>query len=385
MIPATPHETDEQSSRAGKTLSHEELDQARRWRAAGSSVAVIAQRLQRSTTTVRAYLNDIRAPGHRRKAAPRADAFPAFADYSRQRLADDPHLETRPLHRELAKLGYPGSYQALWRHLQANDINTSGCPHCRPSQKAISPAAATVLEHTAAVPMPVALVRGEILSSYLERLAVTNHITVTDLLSVLPPWFRTKVRNHDDRVRHHMLAPVVKDALNMLAALTNTPPAQLVRALPAFGSDDLPDPVRATHACRKCLATKGIRHQVPVHMPGYQHICARHRLWISPAGIPQLDLTACPAITRAHRHARYLADCFGSEQLMLAQLAAEREVRNMPYTPTPEPPLHHWRYRLQRLRNTNPQADIAIAHEQFIRAALYPDAIDRAATRLDVQ
>ena len=378
-----PAETVDISSRAGKSLTHEELDQARRWRTAGSSITAIAKHLQRSRGTIKAYLDGMRAPGHRRKPPPRADPFPEFADYSRQRRADDPHLETRPLHRELVKLGYPGSYQALWRHLQANGINTSRCPHCRPAQKPLRPAAATKTEHATVLPMPVALVNGELLSSYLQRLAITNHITVTDLLAVLPPWFRTKVPNHDDRVRHHMLAHIVKDALNALAALTSTPSPQLARALPAFGSHDLPDPVRATHACHKCLATRGIRRQVPIHVPGYQHICIRHRLWISPADIPQLDLTACPAITRAQRGACSLANRFGAEQLMFAQLAAEREVRNMPYRPTPDPPPRHWRHRLQRLRNTNPQADVAIAHDQFIRAALYPDAIARAAKALD--
>jgi hypothetical protein len=377
--PAPPTETADEPNRAGKTLTHEELDQARRWRAAGWPVSVIAQRLRRSHTTIRAYLNGRRVPGPRRKSAPRADAFPSFVDYTRQRLADDPHLETLPLHRELIKLGYSGSYHTLLRNMQANDISTSGCSHCRPSHRHISPAAATAFEHATVLPMPVAVVNGEILTSYLQRLAITNHIAVADLLAILPPWFRTKVHNHDDRVRHHMLVHVVKDALNALAALTNTPTDQLARALPAFGSRDLPDPVRATHACNKCLATKGIHHQIPIHMPGYQHICVRHRLWISPADIPQLDLTACPAITRAQRRACHLARRFGAEQLMFAQLAAERDVRNLPYRPTPEPPQHHWRYRLQRLRNTNPQADSAIAHEQFVRAALYPDAIVRAA------
>jgi transposase len=378
-----PAETVDSSSRAGKPLTQAELDQARRWRTTGSSITAIAKHLQRSRGTIKAYLDGVRAPGHRRKPPPRADPFPAFADYCSQRLADDPHLETRPLHRELVKLGYPLSYQALWRHLQANGINTSGCSDCRRSQKPLRQAATSALEDISALPMPVALVNGEILSSYLQRLAVTNHITVADLLAVLPPWFRTKVPNHDDRVRHHMLAHIIKDALTALAMLTKTPADQLARALPAFGSHDLPDPVRATHACHKCLAAISIRHQVPVHMPGYQHICLRHRLWIGPAGIPQLDLTSCPAITHAQRHALKLMNRFGAEQLMFAQLAAERDVRNLPYRPTPEPPRHHWRHRLQRLRNTNPQADTAIAHDQFIRAALYPDAIARAATTLE--
>jgi hypothetical protein len=29
-----------------------------------------------------------------------------------------------------------------------------------------------------------------------------------------------------------------------------------------------------------------------VHIPGYQHICLRHPQWITPAGVPQLDLIA---------------------------------------------------------------------------------------------
>jgi hypothetical protein len=42
------------------------------------------------TQTIRAYLHSARVAGQRRRAEP--DPFKPFADYCRERLAEDPHL-----------------------------------------------------------------------------------------------------------------------------------------------------------------------------------------------------------------------------------------------------------------------------------------------------
>ncbi|KJK46432.1 hypothetical protein UK12_34145, partial [Saccharothrix sp. ST-888] len=60
----------------------------------------------------------------------------------------------------------------------------------------------------------------ETLSAYRARIAQANHLTVTEVLAVLPSWFSTKTSNLDDRALHHMLVPAATHALHELAHLT---------------------------------------------------------------------------------------------------------------------------------------------------------------------
>lgn len=64
------------------------------------------------------------------------------------------------------------------------------------------------------LPRPVAPITGQTLSSYLPRLARTNHLTLTEVLATLPPWFSTKINNPDELSQHHMLVPATTDALS---------------------------------------------------------------------------------------------------------------------------------------------------------------------------
>ena len=129
-------------------------------------------------------------------------------------------------------------------------------------------------------------VTGEVLISYLTRLAHANYLTLTEVLAVLPSWFSTKIGNRDDRAQHHMLIPAAAEALRALAHLTGTPPASLARALPAFGAADPHSPVRATTACHRCAARHGIHQPVPVHLPAHHKVCTRHGIWLSDAASP---------------------------------------------------------------------------------------------------
>ena len=124
-----------------------------------------------------------------------------------------------------------------------------------------------------------------------------------------------------------MLAPALPGAILTLATLTGKAPAVLTRALPAFGARYLPDPVRATTACRRCLAIRGIYQPVPVHRPAHHLICSRHGQWLSAAGQPQLDLTESPEIVIACQRSHKLLRRCTPQQLMIALLAAERTLR----------------------------------------------------------
>ena len=182
------------ADREGKMLSRQEAAQASRWHDAGWPVRSIARHLRRSPTTIRAYLKGDRQPGKR--ASP-PDTFLPFADYSRRRFTDDPHLGTRTLFAEVTALGYPGSYQTFCRALQHHQVRQHACRPCRTPRPA-TPAAPAQSRQAGQLPIPVALIAGEVLASCLGRLAAANHITTDDLLTILPPWFNTKIGNHDD-------------------------------------------------------------------------------------------------------------------------------------------------------------------------------------------
>ena len=147
-------------------LSRQEAAQARRWRDAGWPVSSIARHLRRSPTTIRAYLKGNRQPG---KRAPRPDTFLPFADYSRRRSADNPRLGTRTLFAEVTALGYPGSYQTLCGASSATRCASTPAGNAGRPRPA-SPAAPAQSRPAGPLPIPAALIAGEVLASYLRQL-----------------------------------------------------------------------------------------------------------------------------------------------------------------------------------------------------------------------
>ena len=275
--------------------------------AAGIPVRAIARQLGHSPQTVRDYLRQRRTPGVR--AVSRPGLFTdLFADYCRQRLTEDPHLRPSSLFRELTGLGFQGSRSTFYRGLTRRLLSPSGRRQSQTGEQAPQgpPGTSRLPSHAPALPRSVTPLTGEALISYLTRLAHANHLTLTEVLTVLPCWFSTKIGNRDDRAQHHMLIPATPEALHALARLTGATPACLARALPAFGTADPHSPVRATTACHRCAARHGIRQPVPVHLPAHHKVCTRHGIWLSDTGQPQLDLAACPEIITAQHRASLL-------------------------------------------------------------------------------
>jgi hypothetical protein len=266
----------------------------------------IARQLGHSPQTVRDYLHQRRTPGVR--AVSRPGLFTdLFADYCRQRFTEDPDLRPSSLFRELTGLGFGGSRSTFYRGLTRRLLSPSGRRQSQArEQTPQGPSGTSCLpSHAQVLPRAVTPITGEVLISYLTRLACTNHLTLTEVLAVLPSWFSTKISNSDDRAQHHMLIPAAAEALRALAHLTGTAPVSLARALPAFGTAGAHSPVRATTACHRCAARRGIHQPVPVHLPAHHKVCTRHGIWLSDAGQPQLDLAACPEIiTAQHRVSR---------------------------------------------------------------------------------
>jgi hypothetical protein len=300
----------------------------------------------------------------------------AFTSYCRQRLTDDPHLRPAALLQELTSLGYQVSNQELNETRRAHSTRMP-CQHC-----AIAPAYPTVWAAPlapAAQPLPIRVppFAGELLASYLARVAAANHLTSSDLAGGLPGWLNRRIWNHNHKHDPHGAAAT--SALHRLAAVTGTPAAALARALPVFGGGPA-SPARATIACRRCTAARGIHQLIPVHLPAWQQICTRHGMWLSTVGQPQLDVTACPEIIAAQHHARRLLRHRTPQQLLLAQLAASTQTSPVPAArPVPQ----HLENRVRLLMTANPRMSDQAARRELTRAAAaYPHTIELATAAL---
>jgi hypothetical protein len=367
-------------------LSRNRVEQIFTLSAAGMPVRAIARQLGHSPQTVRDYLHQRRTPGVRATSQPGLFTD-IFAGYCRQRFAEDPHLQSSALLSELTELGFQGSQRTFYRGLTSHRLLPSGRqrPQARDQAPQDTPGIprlpAYTRQPTPVLPRSVTPITGEALISYLNRLAHANHLTLTEVLTVLPSWFSTKISNRDDRAQHHTLIPAVTEALRTLAHLTGTPATSLARALPAFGTAGPRSPFRATTACRRCTARRGIHQPVPVHLPAHHKVCTRHGIWLSDTGQPQLDLAACPEITAAQHQANRLLRRYTPQQLMLAYQAAAKAVPPWPASPAVIP--LHWRYRLLTLQTANHRYGTPTDHDAYTHAAIYPDAIALAAARLN--
>ena len=151
---------------------------------------------------------------------------------------------------------------------------TAGSPP--PAQPAeINPAAPYIRARTQHrqqhLPRPVTPITGETIASYLSRLARSNHLSDSILLAHLPPWFTARSLIHDDLSG---AAQATDTDTDHLAALTAVARAALLHALPALslGSHHDRPTVRATQACRRCVARHLTAERIPVHLPARQRI-----------------------------------------------------------------------------------------------------------------
>lgn len=260
-----------------------------------------------------------------------------------------------------------------------------GCPARQPCTQCASPADRAIaanryrplLAPAGPLPVPVRPLAGEMLASYLRRLAAASHLPVPALMSALPDWLTWRFTSHQLPPHGTGLPLPATASLHRLAALTATPAATIARTLPIFGGGPR-GPARATTACRRCAAARGITRPVPVHQAAHEMVCTRHGIWLPPPGLPQLNTSACPEIVTAHYRARALLRRCTPEQLIYAQVqAAELIASGLPgREPSPG-----WEQRTQFLRRTNPGLN-APAETELIRAARYPGIIALAAQNI---
>jgi hypothetical protein len=332
--------------------------------AAGKSVMEIARAYGHSHATIREYVHGRRTPG---EPAARDDEFARFTAYCRQRLADDPHLRTPALLAELRSLGLDGSRATFYRGMERHGIQPHPCPDCYPARiSGYAPLPAARQPRPFPLPVPAAPLAGETLASFLGRLADANLTSTSDLLKILPPWFRVKTRWHDDRWQHDQLVPWTDDAAARLAIISGSTAAAIKNALPAFGHLHVGQPVRAVTACRRCAAARGIRQPVPVHLPAFQQICLKHGTWLPGQGTPQFSVSSCPDILDAERRARRLLRRCTIEQLICARI---RAAAGQPESEQP------WKDRVTALIQSASRQVTESSLRELFQAAAYPDSI----------
>jgi hypothetical protein len=352
-------------------LPRERAEQILAEHAAGKAVRAIARDYGHKPDTIRNYVSGRRIPG---EPSPRTDEFEPFGGYCRRRLADDPHLRSATLLAEIASIGFTGTQRSFYRALERHGIQPHPCPDChiaRISGYALLPAGRQ--PQPPALPRKAAPITGETLASFLGRLAASNLASAGDLLKILPPWFRIKMRWHDDRWQHDRLATWADDAAERLARISSSTTTAIKSALPAFGRLYAGQPVRAAAACRRCAAARGVTQPVPVHLPATRHICLKHGTWLTGPGMPMLSVRDCPDILNAERRALSILRYSTAEQLIYATTSAH---------PPRSADEQAWKHRIAALTESNPRRAIESNPQALFQAAAYPDIIDAAAESL---
>ena len=298
----------------------------------------------------------------------------AFASYCQRRLADDPHLPPAALLRELTTPGYRSTRQEVSETLRQHNTRTP-CQHCASVRPLPIVWTAPLAPATQPLPVRVSPLGGELLASYLTRVAAASHLPAGDLAASLPGWLNRRIWHHNHN--KHNPRDQADTSLHQLAAITGTPAPALARALPVFGGGPA-GPARATLACRRCAATRGIYRLVPVHLPAWQQICTQHGIWLATPGQPQLDITTCPAIITAQHHARRLLRHHAPQQLILALATATTQPASTAPATTPA----HHPNQIRLLTAGNRRMNDPAALRELALAAAYPHLIELAASAL---
>jgi hypothetical protein len=308
-----------------------------------------------------------------------ASKLSPLTEYCRQRLADDPHLRNPDLLKEITSLGYHGALRTLTGSLNSHRLTRPRCDQCEASPaRAIAGIQITCqVVPDGQLPIPARPLAGEMLASYLGRLAAANHLHLLTLLAIMPRWLTSKITSHRARLPgSEQLLPAAAESLHHLAALTAAPATAIARALSLFGGGPQ-GPARAITACRRCAAARGITRPVPVHQSACEMICTRHGIWLPRAGHPQLDVTACPEIIIAEHHARRLLRHYTPEQLIRARLRAAPIITRSPQAAGET--TRGWQQRTGLLRARNPGLNTPAAEHELAQATAYPAIIAMSA------
>lgn len=198
--------------------------------------------------------------------------------------------------------------------------------------------------YTATRPLPrcLAPIQSETVSSFLERLARSNRISLSDLACLLFPSEDNNPNITARRLR-----------LEQLASVSGISPIHLAYALPEMrmhlpvthglhleGTTRAGRPNQALLACRLCVSAKGVKGNVTVWRRPDENVCLRHGLWIgdgvaSPAD--QVSVSGLPDILMAQRAHNRMIRRFGYREVGAAYDGATRAVDWSTYFPSDTP------------------------------------------------
>lgn len=152
--------------------------------------------------------------------------------------------------------------------------------------------------HLQALPVPVAIVRGESPRDLLQRLNRANHLPASSLERGLG------LQTHATR-----------DDVHRIALLAGCPPELLERVLLNRGAVRH---YRQRYACSRCLARRSVPHPVSIEVLPQVVTCRRHRRWLSPRSGTEheYDLRAVPEVLLAQQAHRRLARSLPAENLV---------------------------------------------------------------------
>lgn len=140
-------------------------------------------------------------------------------------------------------------------------------------------------------------------------------------------------------------------------------------------------PARATIACRRCAACRGLHQPAPATCPPIMRSARATASGLSDAGQPQLDFAASPEIIVVQHQANRLLRRYTPQELMLAYQAAARATPSWPPSPAA--------FRTIGGNGCSPCRPPTTLrhptdHDAYRQAAIYRDVIALAAAALNL-
>jgi hypothetical protein len=195
------------------------------------------------------------------------------------------------------------------------------------------------------LPIPLAPLHGELLGSYLNRLADANHLTITALTWQIGPG-RYHRRDSDNPTGW------TPDAIARLAALRYALPA--LRHVTALPFTIPPAPIEEViaswraPACLLCAARRGVHGLAILHAHPHQRICLRHGRW--HGGGDQRPLSSVlPDVLHANVRHRRLVRSRDALTVGMDYLQAQALTSSWLTSQGPTDLQHRWHRRLDLL------------------------------------
>jgi hypothetical protein len=229
------------------------------------------------------------------------------------------------------------------------------------------------------LPVSFGPVQGELLGSYLHRLADANRISVGVLTAVISEGLPTSCSREQDT-----LSGWSRSCLADLARLTGRPLAALERALFRF-KDLQPDPsalhraplhelarLWRTAACRLCTAKHGVRGLAIRRTLPHESVCLVHHRWLPSE--EQFRLNALPAMLHANLRHRRMACRQDPLAFGLAYVNVSHQLRRWCETKAQPELQKRWTHRLALL-GEDPYGNPNLPSRQRATLVVYPEAV----------